>query len=129
VSILTYFVVTLGSAAGGTARYAAPGFIAERTEATFPWGTFLVNLSGSFLIGLFFGATGDGPRFQEAPLASQIFTYGFLGGYSTFSTFTIEALNLLPEGEHLPAWTYMPGSVVTRFAGAGEGHGMSILLP
>lgn len=126
--IVLYLLVGLGSSAGGAVRYAASGFIANRTDATFPWGTFLVNLSGSFVIGLFFGLTGAGPMFQEAPLMNQVFTYGFLGGYTTFSTFTLEALNLLREGEHLHAWTYMLGSVVTCLAGTALGFGITLVL-
>jgi fluoride exporter len=128
VSILAYVLAGFGSAAGGVARYAASGIIAERTDATFPWGTFLVNLSGSFVIGLFFGLTAAGPLFQEAPLANQLFTYGFLGGYTTFSTFTLEALNLLRKGEHLNAWTYMLGSVATCLVGAALGYGITVLF-
>jgi fluoride exporter len=128
VSILAYVLVGTGSAAGGAARYAVSGLVAERTEATFPWGTFLVNLSGSIVIGLLFGLTGAGTLFQEAPLANQMVTYGFLGGYTTFSTFTLEALNLLREGEHLHAWAYMLGSVVTCFVGTALGYGTSLLL-
>jgi fluoride exporter len=127
LGFLVYFLVAAGSAAGGAARYAASGF-AGYSEGGFPWGTLAVNISGSFVIGLFFGVTGTGPLFQEAPPFDQMFTYGFLGGYTTFSTFTLEALNLLRDGEHLRASVYLIGSVITCLSGVALGYMVMMLL-
>lgn len=103
-------------------RYGLSGMVAQRFGAAFPWGTLLVNISGCLAIGLFFGATGTGPLLQAAPATHQLLTYGFLGGYTTFSTFSLEALNLARGGERKRAGGYVAGSFGACLIGVTLGY-------
>jgi fluoride exporter len=107
MEVTTVILVILGSAAGGMARYGLSGLLAERAGPGFPWGTLCVNVAGCLAIGLFFGWTGTGPLFLAAPAAHQLATYGFLGGFTTFSTYSLEALNLAREGDVGKALAYV----------------------
>jgi fluoride exporter len=89
----------LGSAIGGGARYWMSGLIADRIGDTFPWGTILVNISGSFLIGFFAILTGPDGRVLVGSLARQFVMTGICGGYTTFSSFSLQTLNLAKDGE------------------------------
>lgn len=94
-----YLWIALGSALGGVARYWFSGFVAHRIGETFPWGTLLVNVSGSFVIGLFATLTDTEGRWLVSPAARQFFMAGVCGGYTTFSSFSLQTLNLLRDGE------------------------------
>jgi fluoride exporter len=126
--LVLYLLVGLGSAAGGVARYALSWLVDRCLDSRFPWGTFAINLSGSFAIGLFFGVTGSGELFTDAPTWHQVFTYGFLGGYTTFSTFTLEALGLIHRERTPLAVLYLTASVITCFLGAAAGYLIGIAL-
>ena len=93
-----YFWIGLGSALGGMARYWLSGLIAGRYGDTFPWGTLIVNATGSFLIGLIAGATPTEGRTLIGPTMKQFLMLGVLGGYTTFSSFSLQTLNLAMEG-------------------------------
>ena len=118
----TYFWIALGSAFGGAARYGMTVWAARTWGETFPWGTLLINVLGSFVIGLFFNLTmADGP----VPLSAshRLFVMsGLCGGFTTFSAFSLQALLLLRDGEWLPALAYMVGSVVLCLAAVVLGH-------
>lgn len=88
-------LVAAGGAAGAVARYLVGGFVAERWGTSFPLGTLLVNVSGSFLLGLLITLTTD--RFVSPGLRATL-GVGFLGAYTTFSTFQYETLQLLVSG-------------------------------
>jgi CrcB protein len=81
---------------GAISRYQVEGFIARRTEGAFPWGTFGVNVSGCFLVGLL--ATLFTERLLPHPTVRAALTIGFIGAYTTFSTFAFETLRL--EQDH-----------------------------
>src|SRR5690349_23923805 len=98
--MLNYFLVGLGSAIGGIARYWASGFIANRYGETFPWGTLLVNVSGSFAIGLFSTLTAPEGRWLVGPSGRNFFMAGICGGYTTFSSFSLQTLSLARSEEH-----------------------------
>lgn len=102
--------VAIGSALGGVSRVLLSGFVQARTVGTFPLGTLLVNVTGAFLLGFLarasLGAEG------LSPPARLLLTAGFCGGYTTFSTFSLEALQLLEQGDYARAGGYMLGSVV-----------------
>ena len=95
--------VTIGAAIGGMARFWISGFVARRMGETFPWGTLLVNISGSFVIGLAatFGASSADA--MGGPTVRLFLTTGICGGYTTFSSFSLQTLNLAREGEWVPA--------------------------
>jgi CrcB protein len=94
--MVKFLLVLAGGAAGSLARYVLSGFVQTRTAQLFPWGTLTVNLAGCFLAGLLWGL------FEEGTLAPQwrIFVFiGILGGFTTFSTYALETINLLRDGE------------------------------
>jgi len=98
-----YIWVVIGSALGGGARYWCSGFIAQRIGETFPWGTLIVNVVGSFVIGFFATLTGPDGRFLVGTTARQFVMIGLCGGYTTFSSFSLQTLNLARDGEWLRA--------------------------
>ena len=106
--MLNYLFIGLGSALGGMARYWLAGVVAQRWGDPFPTGTLLVNVTGSFAIGFFAAfAKGEG-GWAGGPLARNFFMSGLCGGYTTFSSFSLQTLNLVREG----AWFYAGLNVV-----------------
>ncbi len=91
-----YFFVSLGAVLGASARYWVGGWAAERLGADFPYGTLIVNLSGSFLLGLFLTLTTR--RFLVDSRLRLLIAVGFFGSYTTFSSYTNESLNMLLGG-------------------------------
>ena len=94
-----YLWVMLGSALGGGARYWISGLIADQIGDAFPWGTLLVNVSGSFIIGFFATLTGTDGRILVGSTTRQFVMTGICGGYTTFSSFSLQTLNLARDGE------------------------------
>lgn len=119
---MTYFWVALGSALGGMGRYWCSGLVAEHIGETFPWGTIIVNISGSFLIGFFATLSGPDGRFLIGSTERQFVMAGLCGGYTTFSSFSLQTLNLLREGEILPASANIVLSVVLCLLAVWLGH-------
>ena len=106
-----YAVVALGGALGTIARYAVSGLVANAFGETFPWGTLIINVVGSFVIGFFWTLTApDGRLLVGAPTRQFVMT-GFCGGFTTFSSFSLQTLNLMNNGEWLPASGNILGSV------------------
>jgi fluoride exporter len=120
--VLTYAWIMIGSALGGAARYWLSGFVAERFGETFPWGTLLVNISGSFVIGFFNTLTGPDGRLLVGSTARQFVMVGLCGGYTTFSSFSLQTLNLAREGEWLRAGGNVGLSVATCLVAVWLGH-------
>jgi CrcB protein len=110
--MFSYFVVVIGGTLGSVARFWASGAIAERFGETFPFGTLLVNVSGSFVIGFFAGLTGPDGRMLASPTFRQFFMIGVCGGYTTFSSFSLQTLALAREGEWLFAALNAIASVI-----------------
>ena len=119
---ITYLCVALGAAIGGSARYAISGFVANWFGATFPWGTLIINITGSFVIGIFNTLTApDG--ILLVPTNFRIFVMvGICGGYTTFSSFSLESLNLVRNGELMSAGSYIMASVLCCLIGVWLGH-------
>lgn len=88
-------LVALGGAIGASSRYLLGMWLQTRLSSDFPWGTFVINTSGSFLIGLVLGLVNTGTLSAEARLFLAV---GVLGGYTTFSSFSYETLELLSDG-------------------------------
>ena len=107
-----YFWIAIGSALGGMARYWCSGVAARLIGETFPWGTLIVNVIGSFVIGFFATLTGPDGRLLVPPLARQFVMIGICGGYTTFSSFSLQTLNLANDGEYLYAGVNIVLSVV-----------------
>jgi CrcB protein len=107
--------VALGSAIGGVSRYLLGGLIQRVLDTTFPAGTLLVNISGSFLLGAILRYAIDTPTLS--PEVRALLTIGFCGGYTTFSTFSYETVALLEDGEWARAGLYVGASVVLSLVG------------
>jgi CrcB protein len=107
-----YLAVMLGGALGTGARFFLSGLIANAFGQTFPWGTLIVNATGSFVIGFFATLTGPDGRFLVSVGARQFVMAGICGGYTTFSSFSLQTLNLMNDGE----WLSATGNVAGSFA-------------
>jgi len=102
--------VAVGGAIGTMARYLIATWSIARFGAGFPFGTFAINITGSFLIGVVFALAAS--RIGMSPYLRLFLTTGILGGYTTFSAFAYETLTLGSEGEYLRSAGYALGSVV-----------------
>ena len=120
--MISYIWIGIGSGLGGMGRYWFSGFIAHRFGETFPWGTLLVNVSGSFVIGLFAALTEPDGRWLVAPSFRQFFMLGVCGGYTTFSSFSLQTLRLAEEGEWLDAGANALLSMVLCLVAVWLGH-------
>ena len=126
--MLNYFFVALGGALGSVGRYWLSGLIANLFGSTFPWGTIIVNITGCLFIGFFNTATGTEGRWLVSPAARTFFMIGICGGYTTFSSFSLQTLNLVNDGEWLYASANILFSVVLCLAGVWLGHALAVYL-
>ncbi len=111
---MNVLLVALGGAIGSAARYLVGAFVANRFGPDFPWGTFIVNVSGSFLIGVVLSLVGGG----QLPAGARLFlAVGVMGGYTTFSTYSNETLQLIQGGEFAAAAFNALGQVVAGLVG------------
>lgn len=113
--IMPYLAIAAGAVLGANARYLVGLYVAERFGTVFPYGTLLINVSGSLVIGFFLTLIAE--RAPLAPLWRLFFATGFLGAYTTFSAYTFEAASLLREGAYGPALVYLLGSVAGGMIG------------
>jgi CrcB protein len=112
--LVNVLLVALGGAIGSAARYLVGAFVANRFGPDFPWGTFIVNVSGSFFIGVILSLVGGG----QLPAGARLFlAVGVMGGYTTFSTYSNETLQLVQGGEVGAAMFNALGQVVAGFIG------------
>lgn len=124
-----YAAVMVGGAIGSALRYAMSAWISEAAHSTFPWGTLVVNVIGSFVIGLFTGLTGpDGPLLVS-PVARAFVTIGILGGFTTFSSFSLQTMLLVQDGQWFSAVGNILSSVVFCLVAAGAGIAVAGMLP
>ena len=115
--MIVWLVVALGSAVGGVARFGVGLLVARALGAAFPWGTLLINVVGSFVIGLFGAMTvANGPMPASLELRAFVMV-GFCGGFTTFSSFSLQTLELLQAGETVWAALYILGSVALCLVG------------
>jgi len=120
--MIAYLYIALGSALGGMARYWCSGFVAARAGETFPWGTVLINIIGSFVIGFFATLSGPDSRYLISTNARQFVMVGLCGGYTTFSSFSLQTLNLIRDGEMGAATANIGISVVLCLLAVWLGH-------
>lgn len=123
-----YLLVALGGAIGSVGRFFISGLAAHSFGSAFPWGTFIVNVVGSFGIAFFATLTGPDGRFLVGGSGRQFFMTGVCGGFTTFSSFSLQTLTLAQEGEWLYAGGNVIGSVVTCLAGAWLGYVCAMVL-
>jgi len=125
---LSYIWIAIGSATGGMARYACSGLGSRWFSETFPWGTLFVNVSGSLLIGILAVTIPDDGRWLGAD-ARALLMIGLCGGFTTFSSFSLQALNLARNGEWMAAGSYTAASLVLCIAATAIGFfGTSALV-
>src|SRR6185437_16054763 len=110
-AILAYFWVAVGGALGSMARFWLTGAMAWLTGPRFPWGTLLINVLGSLVIGLVAGLTLVPDRVAWHPDLRIFLMTGVCGGFTTFSSFSLQALELIQAGEVASAVFYATGSV------------------
>src|SRR5438045_9719436 len=108
--------VALGSALGGAGRFWIGDLIAARSGDSFPWGTLVVNITGCFLIGVIAAPQPMG-SFLASTTWREFAAVGVLGGYTTFSAFSLQALLLVENGQWLRAGAYIGGSVILCLLG------------
>lgn len=118
--------IAVGSAIGGVSRYLLGGVVQRALDTTFPAGTLLINITGSFLLGAIIRFAVDTPA--VSPEFRAFLTIGFCGGFTTFSTFSYETAAMLEDGEWRNAALYMAASVaisiVATFLGFAAARGV-----
>lgn len=124
----TALAVMAGGAVGSLLRYLLSVGIAVRFGDAFPWGTLLVNVVGSLGIGLFAGMTSNGGVLLIPPLARVFVMVGFFGGFTTFSSFSLQTLNLAQDGEFLAASGNIVFNLLLCLAAVWIGHTAANLL-
>jgi len=127
-TMMIYIWIAIGGALGSVARFWCSGVVARMVGETFPWGTIIVNVSGSFIIG--FAATAMGPdgRMFVGTTARQFVMVGLCGGYTTFSSFSLQTLNLLQDGEWVGAMANIGLSVILCLLAVWAGHVLAMSL-
>lgn len=113
--------VAVGSALGGLARYGLSGAVARSFGETFPWGTLVVNVLGSLLIGVVASVTGPDGRLLASPATRVFWMVGVFGGFTTFSSFSLSTLALAQDGEWLRAAANVALSVALCLGGVWLG--------
>lgn len=125
---MLYFWIAIGSAIGGVARYWCSELIVQRLGDSFPWHTITVNILGSFIIGFFAGMTEAEGRLTVSHEIRQFVMIGLCGGYTTFSTFSLQTLNLFHDGEFLHAGFNIILSIVLCLVFVWLGYSLAGLL-
>jgi CrcB protein len=121
-------LVAIGSAVGGLARYWL-GVAAVRAWGNdFPFVTLIINVSGSFIIGLFAALTMASGAVPASPNARLFVMTGLCGGFTTFSAFSLQSVELMRNGSWIPAMAYMAGSLVLCVGAAMLGTSLGLLL-
>ena len=125
---MSYVWVALGGALGSVARYASAGLVARAVGLAFPWGTLLVNVSGSLAIGVLAALVAADGRPLVAGDARAFLMVGVLGGFTTFSSFSIDTLNLARAGAWGAAGANVVASVVLCLVAVAIGYVVTATL-
>ncbi len=112
-------LIGLGGFAGAISRYLVDGFVSDRTGGAFPWGTLAVNATGSFVLGLLFAMTTE-RAILPADIRGPVMI-GFIGAYTTFSTYMLESWGLIETGSYGAAIANLGGSVVIGLVAVAAG--------
>jgi CrcB protein len=108
------WAIAIGAAVGGVSRYYLSTAVHQRFGVAFPWGTLLINVTGSLLLGFIMAYASNAPS-MSAELRALL-TTGFCGGYTTFSTYSFETATLLEDGQYERAGAYALGSILLALA-------------
>lgn len=122
------FWIFVGGGLGSLARWGASGFIARHWGENFPVGTLVVNITGSLLIGFLATLTGPDGRWLAPPSLRIFLMLGVLGGYTTFSSFSLQTLTLAQDGQWFRAALNAILSLVLCLAAVWLGHTLAVLL-
>ncbi|MCC7371609.1 MAG: fluoride efflux transporter CrcB [Chloroflexi bacterium] len=114
-AFLPFLVISVGGILGANTRYLVTLYVAERFGTAFPYGTLIINVTGSLVIGFFLTLATE--RLNLDPLWRLFFATGFLGAYTTFSSYTYEAAQLIRDGAFGLALLYLFGSVLAGMIG------------
>lgn len=125
MTFLLVLLVAAGGLAGAPARYIVDRVVSDRTDTELPVGTAIVNASGSALFGLL---SGLALAHHVGPNVVALVGTGFCGAFTTFSTFTFEAVRLIEEGELIPAAITVVGSLVVGLLAAGAGVAVGLAI-
>ncbi len=126
--MVSYLWVCLGGAIGSGLRFWVSGIVAERIGQTFPLGTLVVNVTGSFLVGVLAGMSIPEGRWMLTPNARTFLMIGVCGGYTTFSSFSLQTLTLAQEGEWVRAGLNSFLSFALCLVAVWLGHFLSSLV-
>lgn len=126
--MVSYILVMLGGALGTGARFGLSGFIAERAGESFPLDTLIVNITGSFVIGFFAAFADPEGAFFVSPRLRQFFMIGFCGGYTTFSSFSLQTLEFARDGDWLKAFLNTVLSVACCLGAVWLGRVLALTL-
>ena len=124
--VKTLLLVGLGGAIGSIFRYITHWLTSKYFQSSFPISTFLVNILGSLLIGLFIGYLGK--YYPENHPLKFLLIIGFCGGFTTFSSFALENYNLLQNNNQITAYIYMATSIILTISAVGFGNYLSKYL-
>ena len=124
--MVAYVWIAIGGALGSVARYWFSGVVGRQFGETFPWGTLLVNISGSFAIGLLAALAEPGGRRFIGATGRQFFMYGVCGGYTTFSSFSLQTLELIRDGDWFKASANAGGSLVFCMVAVWLGYALGV---
>ncbi|MGI5492976.1 fluoride efflux transporter CrcB [Microtetraspora malaysiensis] len=116
---MTLLLVFLGGAVGAPTRYLMDRLVQRWHDTVFPWGTFVVNVTGSFILGLLTGL-------QPGPFVATLAGSGFCGALTTFSTFGFETMRLIEEGSFAEAALNVVGSLLLGVLAAAAGYGLAV---
>jgi fluoride exporter len=125
MEVLVVLGVAIGGFIGAPTRFLVDRYVADRVEADFPLGTFVINISGSFILGLLTGLDLSG---HMPPLVKAAIGTGFCGAYTTFSTWSFETVRLLEEGEFAEALVNAFLSLVIGLGAAAGGIALGLVL-
>jgi CrcB protein len=126
--MLAYLWIAIGGALGSISRFWFSGIVGRHFGETFPWGTLLVNFSGSFAIGFLAALAEPGGRRFIGPTGREFFMYGICGGYTTFSSFSLQTLELIRDRDWFKAGANVAGSIVLCMLAVWLGYALGTSL-
>jgi len=125
IDIINYALVFVGGGAGACCRYGLTQYVAARRQGGFPFATFSINVSGCFVLGLLAAILTSVHDAGRREALQAVFATGFLGGYTTFSTYALDTVLAARNKAFMVAALYWLGSVVLGLLAAGAGGGLA----